>query len=307
MDPADELAALNRRIEAFMVERPSIIEVGAVAARRAREEGNSVFGELVLSERAVESSVPGPEGDISVRMWTPARPRGVYLHLHGGGWVVGGSHHQDPRLERLSDRCDLAVVSVEYRLAPEHPYPAGPDDCEAVAVWLLDHAAAELGSERLFIGGESAGAQLAAVTLLRLRDRRGDTGFSGANLVYGAYDLRMTPSARLWGDRPLVLNTPVIRWFTEQFVPQDRVEDPDVSPLLADLSGMPPALFTVGTEDPLLDDTLFMYERWRAAGCSADLALYPGACHAFDAFEHLTATVALDRMHAFLLDLLDRD
>src|SRR5205823_8787995 len=103
---------------------------------------------------------------------------------------------------------------------------------------------------------------LAAVTLLRLRDRHGVTGaFRAAVLTYGAFDLSMTPSQRLWGERDLILSTPAIAWFTEQYLPgtdPERRRDPDISPLFADLSAMPPAIFTVGTLDPLLDDTLFM-------------------------------------------------
>ena len=141
--------------------------------------------------------ISGKDGnEIPLRIIAPANPRGVYLHIHGGGWVLGGADLQDPMLERIADNAGLAVVSVEYRLAPEHPYPAGPDDCEAAAVWLTRHAKAEFGTDALTIGGESAGGHLAAVTLLRMRDRHGYTGFRGANLVYGAYDMTMTPSQR---------------------------------------------------------------------------------------------------------------
>jgi acetyl esterase/lipase len=118
--------------------------------------------------------------------------------------------------------------------------------------------------------------------LLRLRDRHGLSNFLGAALQYGVYDLRGTPSVRLWGDRPLVLNTPMIDWFVDQYAPPEVRGDPDVSPLLADLRSLPPALFSVGTEDPLLDDTLFLAARWRAAGNEADLRVYPGAPHSFD-------------------------
>ena len=110
-----------------------------------------------------------------MRVLTPPDVRGVYLHLHGGGFVFGSCRLQDDRLEQLALACRVAVVSVEYRLAPEDPYPAGPDDCEAVGLWLAENAAQELGSDRLCIGGESAGANLAVVTLLRLRDRHGFT------------------------------------------------------------------------------------------------------------------------------------
>jgi acetyl esterase len=186
------------------------------------------------------------------------------------------------QLEAIAQACNVAVVSVDYRLAPEAPYPAGPDDCEAAALWLIEHAGREFGADRMVIGGLSAGAHLSAVTLVRLRDRHGYTGILGANLEAGAYDLSMTPSVRRWGDRFLVLNTPIIAWFIDQYVPPERRQEPDVSPLYADLTGLPPARFSVGTLDPLIDDNLFMSARWVAAGNEAELAIYPGGVHGFN-------------------------
>lgn len=298
--PDPETLRFNAELEVLLGEYPMLTDLSPAEARRLREEGRSAFGPIVLSERAIERTVPGGEGPIRARVFLPDRAEGVYLHFHGGGWVLGGIHHQDPRLEALSRACRLVVVSVDYRLAPEHPYPAGPDDCEAAARWLAENAGDEFGTDRILIGGESAGAHLSVVTMIRLRDRHGYNGFSAANLVYGAYDLRLTPSARNWGDRLLVLNTPIVGWFIDHFAPGEDLADPDLSPLFADLAGLPPALFTVGTEDPLLDDTLFMYERWRAAGNHAELAVYPGGAHGFDAFPIALASRARKEMYRFL-------
>jgi acetyl esterase/lipase len=224
---------------------------------------------------------------------------GVYLHLHGGGWVLGGAHHQDGQLEALAKGAQVAVVSLEYRLAPEHPYPAGPDDCEAAALWLVERAHAEWGSTRLLIGGPSAGAHLAVVTLLRLRDKHQFRGFSRANLVFGAYDLALTPSARR-ADNTLVLSRRVLEWHLNQFGVRGKERDPDVSPLWADLHDLPSALFTIGTLDPLLDDSLFMHARWIAAGNQAELAIYPGGVHGFSGFATALARRANRRMIEFL-------
>jgi acetyl esterase/lipase len=234
-------------------------------------------------------TIPGPGGDLTIRTFVPpGEVRGAYLHLHGGGWVLGSSHQQDVGLWQLACEAGVAVASVDYRLAPEHPFPAGPDDCEAAALWFLDGGAAGLGApERYVIGGESAGGHLSALTLLRLRDRHGRTPFAAANLVFGVFDLSMTPSQRRWGDRNLILSTPIMAWFYDCFLPGTTDEErrsPEISPLYADLSGMPPALFTVGALDPLLDDTLFMAARWAAAGHAADLRVYPEAVHGFNAF-----------------------
>jgi acetyl esterase/lipase len=245
--------------------------------------------------------IPGPAGEIRLRVLVPESVRGVYLHLHGGGWTLGAAKQSDVRNWALARHCGLAVVSVDYRLAPEHPYPAGPEDCEAAALWLVKKASAEFGTTRLWIGGESAGAHLAVLTLLRLRDHNALQPFVGANLVYGAYDLSMTPSQRRWGERNLVLSTPILEWFTDFFVPdRARRRDPDVSPLYADLTGLPPALFSVGTLDPLLDDSLFMHARWLAAGSRAELAVWPGGIHGFDAFPTALSRAARARMDAFL-------
>ncbi len=192
-------------------------------------------------------------------------------------------------------------MSVEYRLAPENPYPAAPDDCEAAALWALREAERRFGTGRLAIGGESAGAHLAVVTLLRLRDRHGLTPFRAANLFAGCYDLALTPSAAAYGEERLVLNTRDIRMFTDGFCgPSTDRRDPDVSPLHADLAGLPPALFAVGTRDPLLDDTLFMAARWAAAGNRAEAFIGPGGAHVFHRFDSALTDDVLARIDTFL-------
>ncbi len=294
----------NARLESTLAAMPHLTTVSPQTARQAREEGRSIFGAFERSSIAEEREIPAANGPIGIRVFPADDPQGVYLHLHGGGWVLGGTHHQDPRLEAISRKAGMTVVSVDYRLAPEHPYPAAPDDCEAAALWLAANAEREFGSGRLAIGGESAGAHLAVTTLLRMRDRHGFGGFFAANLVYGIFDLRGTPSLRSWGPRNLILDTASMQWFISHYLSGVSADDPDVSPLLADLEGLPPALFTVGTEDPLIDDTLFMHARWAAAGNQAELALYPGGCHAFDAFELQIAAEALGRIQGFLTERL---
>jgi acetyl esterase/lipase len=214
----------------------------------------------------------------------PDQVDGVLYHIHGGAWMAGTPEMMDTLHEILADTLSLACVSVDYRLAPEHPYPAAPDDCEAAACWLLEHARDEYGSDQLVIGGESAGAHLAAVTLLRLRDKHGAADrFLGANLVFGAYDLSRTPSQRGVGVPPGGDVLDGTGFPLDLFLPGmsgDECRDPDVSPLYADLRGMPPALFSVGTNDHLLDDTLFMAARWEAAGNESELIVYPDTPHA---------------------------
>jgi acetyl esterase/lipase len=299
---AEDTAKVNDAIVELMTGLPDWWVIGAEVTREARRQGRGPFPAPVKSPRARTIAITGRDGnEILLRVIAPDAPRGVYLHIHGGGWVLGSADSQDPMLEHIADTTGLAVVSVEYRLAPEHPYPAGPDDCEAAAVWLVQHAKAQFGSDLLTIGGESAGAHLAAVTLLRLRDRLGYTGFRGANFVYGAFDLSLTPSQRTFGDRRLVLRTIDIQQFANAFLPTvaDR-RVPDISPLYADLTGMCPALFSVGTQDALVDDTLFMHARWIAAGNETELAIYPGGAHGFTLFPNRLADEAAARSEAFL-------
>jgi acetyl esterase/lipase len=280
---------------------PNWWEVGAQTVREARSRGDGPFPLAPKSARARTVTIEGKAGKIPLRIVAPQNPKGVYLHIHGGGMVLGASDLQDPMLERVNEKAGLACVSVEYRLAPENPYPAPPDDCESAALWLAKNAKAEFGTGTLAIGGESAGATLSAVTLLRMRDRHGFTGFSAANLVYGAYDLSMTPSQKQFGNERLVLRTLDMEKFMEAYLPGvPDIRHPDISPLYGDLKGLPPALFTIGTRDGLLDDSLFMYARYIAAGNRAELAVYPGGAHGFNLFPIAIAAQANARMDAFL-------
>ena len=302
-----ETAKLNSDMIEMLTGQPEWWIVGAEAARAARRRGEGPFPAPVFSDRARIVTITGKDGsEIPLRVIAPPQPRGIYLHLHGGGWVLGGADMQDPMLERIADNTGQTVVAVEYRLAPEHPYPAGPDDCEAAAAWLVQNGKKEFGTGVLTIGGESAGGHLTAVTILRMRDRHGYTGFRGANIVYGAFDLSVTPSQRQFGNTRLVLRTIDMQQFYNAFLPTiaDR-RVPDISPLYADLKGLCSALFSVGTKDALLDDTLFMHARWIAAGNDAELAVYPGGAHGFTLFPNNLSRAATTKMDAFLNRVLD--
>ncbi|ABS62095.1 Alpha/beta hydrolase fold-3 domain protein [Parvibaculum lavamentivorans DS-1] len=298
-----ETKGINDFIVGAMKELPEWWEVGVATFREQRAKGEGAFPLAPKSPQAREIVIDGKAGNkITLRVIAPeTSPKGVYLHIHGGGWVLGGADQQDPMLERIAKNTGLACVSVEYRLAPEHPYPAGPDDCEAAAIWLAKNAKTEFGTDLLTIGGESAGAHLSAVTLIRMRDKHGFTGFAGANLVFGAFDMSMTPSQRAFGNERLILRTLDIEKFGDAFLPPeiDR-RDPDVSPLYARLHDMPPALFSIGTRDALLDDSLFMHARWTAAGNKAELAVFPGGAHGFIAFPGELAAAANKRADDFL-------
>lgn len=302
----DEARAFNAKLEALIATQPATHTLSPAVSRQLRREGKGIFPAPVFLEEARDIEVAARGGLIKVRLIRPdQKPTGIYLHLHGGGWTLGAHDMQDAALKLLANETGLCAASIGYRLAPENPYPAGPDDCEDVVLHLLEHGPKLLDAPARFaIGGESAGAHLAVVTLLRLRDRHEiKNRFAAANLVYGAYDMNGTPSQIHWGDRNLVLSTPIIRWFGDNFLPDARFEqrrDPDVSPLYARLGDMPPALFTVGTLDPLIDDSLFMVERWRTAGNQADIAVYPEGVHGFNQYPTALARKANARQFDFL-------
>jgi acetyl esterase/lipase len=301
---SEEIRAQNAEIVAKLSGLGPYWTAPPALIRENRRKGIGPFPLMTPSSKAKVITIDGPGGPLPLRIIAPENPRGAYLHIHGGGWTIGTADEQDPWLDRLADKCGLAVVSVEYRLAPEHRFPAGPDDCEAAALWLIREAESRFGTSRLFIGGESAGAHLSALTLLRLRDRHGLNPFRGANLFAGCYDVSLTPSAANWGDEPLILNTPGVKIFADNFCGPDLDRrDPAVSPLYADLKGLPPALFSVGTRDLLLDDTLFMASRWVAAGNRADLAVWPGGAHVFIRFDSALAEQALSRIDGFIENL----
>ena len=307
---SDELEAMRPRLreeaDAFIasftseVDDPSLPVPERVARQRAAADGR-----VFPSEMAVDREISGPGGPVRLRTFVPDEVDSVFLHIHGGGFVTGSPEMTDMLHEMLSKELNLAFVSVDYRLAPEHPYPAGPDDCETAALWLLEHAERELGSARLLIGGESAGAHLAACTLLRLRDRHDAVDrFAAANLVFGIYDLSGTPSQRETTEQPDLLTVEQIEYFTELFTPGRSAEerrDPDISPLYADLHGLPPALFSVGADDHLVDDTLYMAARWELAENPAELLVYPEGPHGCIGMPSL-----FERWFATLTDFLRR-
>ena len=269
---------------------------------RPAAEGAACSVQLCAHPTPTVRTIPGPEGPLGIRVFMPDQANGVYVHFHGGGWAMGAADYQDDRLESLAGAAGVVVVSVDYRLAPEHPYPAAADDSEAAARWIVEHSSAEFGTDRIVLGGSSAGAHLAVTTMLRMRDRHGYSGFAGASLMYGFFDLSLSPSARNWGDRMLVMNTALCRWFANAYAQGAELTDPDVSPMYADLHDLAPALFIVGTLDPLLDDTLLMATRWAAAGNATDLAVTVGGAHGFASAPTLVGAQARDRSSRFVAE-----
>ncbi|KAJ5717730.1 hypothetical protein N7488_003376 [Penicillium malachiteum] len=258
--------------------------------RKMRREGTNGFMAPVLNPTARLVNVAGRDGNqIELRIIAPTEKasRGVWLHFHAGGFVIGSNASYDTYLTTLSNRLGLTMVSVEYRLAPEHLFPAPLHDCVDAALYALSPAGEkELGAPLKIIGGESAGGWLAVSTALSLRRDHGIEVKSRLDAVisgYGIFDLTYTPSL-LEHPRNIVLSTKGMMEFCEASfsqIPMAERKNPLVSPLYADVKEMPPALFLTGELEPLVDDSVFMAARWQLAGNETQLNLVQGACHAF--------------------------
>lgn len=300
-DQLEEVRRLNELIGQFMPAVPTFHTAEGLAALRSSSGffGTPYDGPVEVGE------LPGPTGPVPCRTFVPlgGSPRAVVLDLHGGGWCIGTAESGDATNRELADALGVVVVSIDYRLAPEHPWPAGADDCEAAARWLLDEAPQRWGAERLVLSGGSAGAHLAAITLLRLRDAGQADRVAAANLVFGAFDLGMTPTQRTADDALVIPLESLQACYRHTFPGLDREDrrHPSISPLYADLHGLCPALLTVGTGDPLLDDSQFLAARWQAAGNVARLDVYPECPHGFPGFPIELAAVARRR----IIDWLD--
>ena len=251
----------------------------------------------------VETRMVGLEG-VQVRIIRPRGPvAGIVLDIHGGGWVIGNAPMNDAFNGAFASRCGLAVVSVDYRLAPRASVHEQMEECLAAACWLLQDGLPEYADLPVIVVGESAGAQLAAATLQRLRAWPALLArIAGAVLYYGVYDMAGTDSVRSAGPETLVLDGPRmlagLRGLTPDLDDAGR-RQPPLSPLFGELAGMPPALMIVGGGDPLLDDTLRMAQRWQQVA-DVELNVAPEAPHGFIHFPTAMARVTLAHAQAWV-------
>lgn len=286
-----------RTLSAARAPDPARISIARVRAARidnARTLPPARYG-VAIGDRRVEVS----HGQLTLRILTPPQPLATYLHFHHGGWVFGSVWEQDERLTNIARSARARVVSVGYRLAPENPLPAAVDDGVAAADWVR----AEYGYGPLLVGGESAGAHVALCTLLRLRDDGGVRDVRAVQLSYGMYDLSMTPSARAWGEHFLSISTSWLAWFYDQAaaeVPPDSRRVGWLSPLYADLAALPPTLLTVGTADPLVDDTLLLADALRGVSVDVELAVWPEGPHGLNVLPTAIGRAAENEIRRYL-------
>jgi acetyl esterase len=254
---------------------------GVLRARSAIESGRWMQGEKAeIHTRDV--LVAGDAGRLPARAYHP-EPGGVLplvVHFHGGGWVGGSIAAADRPCRTLALAAHCVIVSVEYRLAPENPFPAPLRDAVAAVRWLAGHAS-EVGADgaRLAVMGDSAGGNLAAATALVLRDE-GGPAIAHQVLLYPALDLGGSYPSREENASGYLLTRGSTEWFAAHYAADPA--DPYASPLRApDLRGLPPATIVVAGFDPLRDEGVAYAERLRADGVAADLREWPGMIHGF--------------------------
>jgi acetyl esterase/lipase len=289
------MAPMDRRLRlwAWVVRRQASVatlsEAGVIAMQARHVPDNAVtnyiFGATAPGTEASDRTIPGPAGDLTVRVYRPgraARPgsgaRPLVINFHGGGFVFGELRMSDWLCSRVAQAVGAVVVSVDYRLAPRHRFPAAVDDGYAALLWAADNAASLGAGGPIGVMGESAGGSLSAVMCLLARDR-GGPAISHQVLLYPATDMTSI--------KPAAANTPFISGpemlaFRRHYLGDAGPGDIRASPLLAaDHSGLPPALIQVGEHDPLREDGVRYAAALRAAGVPVRLTEYVGMPHGY--------------------------
>jgi acetyl esterase len=287
------MAPIDRRLRAFawMVRRQGSIagkseaEVIALQARHMPDNAvtNFIFGKVAPGIEASDRTIPGPGGDIAVRVYRRPGPAGsgtrpLIVYFHGGGFVLGELRMGDWLCSQVARNVGAVVVSVDYRLAPRHRFPAAVDDCYAAVLWAAENASSLGAGGPMGIMGESAGGNLSAVVCLLARDR-GGPAISHQVLIYPATDMTSVPPAT--ANTPF-LTAPEMHAYRVHYLAGADPSDPRLSPLLAeDHSKLPPALIQVGEHDPLRDGGVRYAGALRVGGVPVRLTEYVGMPHGF--------------------------
>jgi acetyl esterase len=231
-------------------------------------------------------AAPGPLGEIALRLYRPAglpAAAPTLVYYHGGGWVIGDLDTHDVLCRQLADEAHCVVVSVDYRMGPEHRFPAAPDDCLAATRWLQAQAGTlGLDATRFAVGGDSAGGNLAAVVALAWRDAAEQVPLAFQLLIYPATDMRAGAPSHTSNGQGYVLTSDTIAYFQSHYLGRDQLTDWRASPLLAaNLAGLPPALVMTAGFDPLRDEGRQYADALSAAGSTAQYICFERQIHGF--------------------------
>jgi acetyl esterase len=270
--------------------RPPYETVTPVEARELYLKGRFVTNpEPPELEKVEPLAIPAPHGSIPARIYTPKTLRKanglapVLVFFHGGGWVIGNLDSHDVVCRKLADEGQLMVISVDYRLAPEHKFPAAVDDAIEATKWIAGNAE-QLGidASRLTVGGDSAGGNLAAVVAIAARDGNGPA-ITGQVLIYPAIDFAMTHPSHSEPETSVLLTHSVIKWFRDHYLNSATdTADWRASPARATtLIGLPPAYVLTAGADPLRDEGDEYAGRLKEAGVPVTYRTFPGQFHGF--------------------------
>lgn len=256
---------------------PEMVRAGYRAQRQSQDQNAPKDVEVR------DFAIPGPHGEIPVRLYEPqglGKPSGLLVYFHGGGWVIGDLETHDGHCRRMARWGNCRVMAVDYRLAPEHPFPKGHDDALAAAKWAFDHAG-ELGvdRQRIAVGGDSAGGNLAATVAIDLKDDP-DRQLAFQLLLYPATTSEWTTPSRQTLDGP-VLTFQAMRWFEKLLAAGGHPEAHRLSPIDRALRGAAPALIVTAGHDCLKDEGYAYAERLKQAGVEARHVEYPHLPHDF--------------------------
>lgn len=276
---------------------PALHEMPPVDARLAMLKAKEIFcGDEVTLPRIENRSIPGPAGEIPIRIYA-ADSGGVLpvlVFLHGGGWVIGDLETHDDACRHIAKASGCLVVSVDYRLAPEHKFPVPIEDCYAAVSWVSEHAA-DIGADpaRLAVGGDSAGGNLAAV-VAQMAQERGGPAIAFQMLIYPATDYDFTTPSMKENAEGYMLTVDGMRYFWGHYLNDPGEGDlPMASPLKAkSLAGLPPAFILTAEFDPLRDEGEAYGKMLEAAGVPAAVSRYDGMIHGFFTFTHTSHGLA---------------
>ena len=246
--------------------------------------------------RVEDRTIPGPGGDLPVRIYTPedSGRHPALVYFHGGGFVIGSLDTHDGTCRDLARGAECVVISIDYRLAPENPFPAAPEDCYAATAWVAEHAE-EIGADpaRIAVGGDSAGGNLAAAVALMARDRQGPS-LVHQLLIYPVTDHAFETESYKENAEGYMLTLPMMEWFWNHYLADpDQGSDPLASPLRASsLLGLPPATVITAEFDSLRDEGEAYAARLGEAGVKTGLTRYDGVFHGFFGMGALIDTAA---------------
>ena len=296
--------------EAEALGLPAYQDLSPAEARRQMLDLAPPVDPLLSVKRVVDRSIPGPEGEIPLRLYYPAGdpPFATLVYFHGGGWVIGDLDTHHGFCHALAKTSGCLIVAVDYRLAPEHRYPAAVEDAYAATNWVAQNSdAIQADPIRLAVGGDSAGGHLAAVVALMARDRRGPR-IDLQILIYPITDCSFNTPSYIENKEGYMLTRDLMKWFWNHFIEdENQANDPYVSPLRADnLSDLPPALIVTAEYDPLRDEGEAYGKKLQEAGANVTLSRYPGMIHAFIRMTALVdkANEALDEVAGKLREVL---